>query len=256
MKTISVGLVLPTLIVSLFSINASAATTVYDQTLDTTATTGVSSAIRYFWTDPGFVKALDSDTEAWTYFNLSSNASFNQITWYGMGLTGPSDFAVGLTPKAPSNSWVSGSGNFSGNLMPQSLFHWSQITTSLVAGTSNIYAYTVDLSSMVTLNASSTYTLSIVNNYGDIQPAGYTGGAFYWAPSTIGAGENQTGVGGFIPGTPNGLPGLAFTLTNTAAVASPVPEPSTYSMLLSGLGMIGFLAFRRKKQQFGPMAFA
>jgi len=35
-------------------------------------------------------------------------------------------------------------------------------------------------------------------------------------------------------------------LTYTATAAAPVPEPETYGMLLAGLGMIGFVARRRK----------
>jgi hypothetical protein len=30
------------------------------------------------------------------------------------------------------------------------------------------------------------------------------------------------------------------------AVSAPVPEPSTYAMMLAGLGLIGFIAYRRK----------
>ncbi|VAW48087.1 hypothetical protein MNBD_GAMMA04-536, partial [hydrothermal vent metagenome] len=29
---------------------------------------------------------------------------------------------------------------------------------------------------------------------------------------------------------------------------SPVPEPSTYALMLGGLGMVGFMAYRRRKQ--------
>jgi hypothetical protein len=34
-----------------------------------------------------------------------------------------------------------------------------------------------------------------------------------------------------------------FTLTNV----SPVPEPSTYALMLGGLGLVGFMAYRRRK---------
>jgi len=37
-------------------------------------------------------------------------------------------------------------------------------------------------------------------------------------------------------------------LTATASVAvSPIPEPGTYAMLLAGLGLLGFVTYRRKK---------
>ena len=45
-----------------------------------------------------------------------------------------------------------------------------------------------------------------------------------------------------IAGTSNG----AATYNGTVSLVSPVPEPETYGMLLAGLGMIGFVARRRK----------
>ena len=50
------------------------------------------------------------------------------------------------------------------------------------------------------------------------------------------------------------LPGGDF-LTNAtginnhgqvAAIGNPIPEPETYAMLLAGLGLLGFIAHRRK----------
>ncbi len=38
----------------------------------------------------------------------------------------------------------------------------------------------------------------------------------------------------------------AGTYNGTVSLVSPVPEPETYGMLLAGLGMIGFVARRRK----------
>lgn len=51
--------------------------------------------------------------------------------------------------------------------------------------------------------------------------------------------------------------GLAFDGVSVGGkpIASAVPEPSTYAMLLAGLGLIGFIA-RRKNRQGGMLAFA
>jgi hypothetical protein len=38
--------------------------------------------------------------------------------------------------------------------------------------------------------------------------------------------------------------GLQYPLS--IAVSAPVPEPSTYAMMLAGFGLIGFIAYRRK----------
>jgi hypothetical protein len=37
-------------------------------------------------------------------------------------------------------------------------------------------------------------------------------------------------------------------LKYTTEAVSPVPEPSTYALMLGGLGMVGFMAYRRRKQ--------
>jgi hypothetical protein len=51
-------------------------------------------------------------------------------------------------------------------------------------------------------------------------------------------------------GDPEGASGfndLSFSFTNVQST-NPVPEPETYAMLLAGLGLLGFVARRRKQQ--------
>ena len=38
------------------------------------------------------------------------------------------------------------------------------------------------------------------------------------------------------------------TLFIKASITSPVPEPSTYALMLGGLGLVGFMAFRRQRK--------
>lgn len=46
-----------------------------------------------------------------------------------------------------------------------------------------------------------------------------------------------------------GIPGQISPGTySVAAVAAPIPEPETYAMMLAGLGAIGFMAARRRRQ--------
>jgi PEP-CTERM motif len=40
--------------------------------------------------------------------------------------------------------------------------------------------------------------------------------------------------------------GIAYSI-NSAATAAPVPEPETYALLAAGLGMVGFIASRRRR---------
>ncbi len=35
----------------------------------------------------------------------------------------------------------------------------------------------------------------------------------------------------------------------TDAILTPIPEPSTYALMLGGLGLVGFMAARRRKKQ-------
>lgn len=55
-----------------------------------------------------------------------------------------------------------------------------------------------------------------------------------------------------IPLHPYG-PFLAAAQTNVAWVAA-VPEPETYAMMLAGLGLMGWMARRRKKTLDGAAA--
>ena len=37
-----------------------------------------------------------------------------------------------------------------------------------------------------------------------------------------------------------------FFVTNLGAVPPPIPEPETYALMIAGLGVVGFVARRRK----------
>ena len=41
---------------------------------------------------------------------------------------------------------------------------------------------------------------------------------------------------------------LSFSFSNTRSAVTAVPEPETYAMMLAGLGLLGFVARRRKQQ--------
>lgn len=92
-----------------------------------------------------------------------------------------------------------------------------------------------------------TYGLFSVGGDGLVGTADDTATPFAWnfggAPvvhnATLAAGSYYYAVFGVALGA------SAYSI-NSAAAATPVPEPETYAMLLAGLGVVGFLARRRQ----------
>lgn len=60
--------------------------------------------------------------------------------------------------------------------------------------------------------------------------------------SGLAAGTYSLNVIGFATGATGGLYGGSFVVAT-----APVPEPETYALMLAGLGVIGFMASRRKQ---------
>jgi hypothetical protein len=65
-----------------------------------------------------------------------------------------------------------------------------------------------------------------------------------------GTGDDTFDYSAIVPvGDPSGFGGVAYALhmEGSAALTAPIPEASTYGMMLAGLGLVGF-AVRRRKQ--------
>jgi hypothetical protein len=83
-------------------------------------------------------------------------------------------------------------------------------------------------------SAISSYPINVASNLG-------TTSAYVGFTSGTGAGYENHDI-------------INWQFANTTALA-PVPEPETYAMLLAGLGLIGFIAYRRKEDSSDlPMA--
>ena len=208
------------------------------------AGSGYNSSYVNLSTDPGFNGNSDADQQVWATFSVPATTTFNQITWYGN--QADINFAVDLhytTANCPScglvNVSTSGSystANVANELMPTAGAYTSaQVQQALISP--GLYSYTLDLPTAVTLTTANLYVLSVVNNYS-------AGNPFIWANSATGNGVSMD----FVVGRASFLtmPGyFAFTLSNTAAVAAPLP--TTAWLFLSGV--IGFYGMIRKSKK-------
>ncbi|MFG6466479.1 FxDxF family PEP-CTERM protein [Roseateles sp. BYS87W] len=115
------------------------------------------------------------------------------------------------------------------------------------------YAFTLNASSNVASSVSSlgvaagNYTLwtrgtdNLVGTADDVSVAtwSFTGNPVVHNVA-LGAGSYYYAVFGYVTGAG------AYSL-NSSAVAAPVPEPETYALFAAGLGMVGFIASRRRR---------
>ena len=72
----------------------------------------------------------------------------------------------------------------------------------------------------------------------------------------IGASSFSMDISGIGRGFGDGgltAPGAAFTVSMIDAPVAAIPEPETYAMLLAGLGLLGFMARRRKQKGLLPL---
>lgn len=86
-----------------------------------------------------------------------------------------------------------------------------------------------------------TFTSSAVGSLvGDLDPSA---AGFHF--KNVVAGDYIVKVSGTLDGSGQ-FPGFALAGANFTVTATPVPEPETYALMLAGLGIVGFVASRRK----------
>lgn len=108
--------------------------------------------------------------------------------------------------------------------------------------------YTFTLASTTTLTSSISALGIAPGTYG-IFNADNTATAFSW---NYGANPGAThvatlGAGTYYYSVFGATNGVGVYSLSSAAVAAPVPEPETYALLGAGLGIIGFVASRRRR---------
>lgn len=84
-------------------------------------------------------------------------------------------------------------------------------------------------------------TSSVLHTYTGINTTGGTTDNWELSASGLTAGSYYVQVGGTVVGNGGGSYG-----TDLAISMAPVPEPETYAMMLAGLGLVGFVARRKK----------
>jgi hypothetical protein len=146
-------------------------------------------------------------------------------------------FSIGLVPTAPSDYYKqvshdvgSFTDTFSFSVAWGSLYSTANILMVANAVPHATNPYSSDISNL-------SYTV-----YEGAKSLGtYSAGLATWE-THLDAGSYSIMVTGLADGTHGGTYGIDLT------TATPMPEPSTYAMLLGGLGLIGFIARRRKNQ--------
>lgn len=106
----------------------------------------------------------------------------------------------------------------------------------------NSFAATLDLG---TVSQISGISASLFTGGGALVASGIPfGSALSIVPTTsIASGAYDLRVSGTVTGTLGG----SFAGTLNASPTAPIPEPETYAMMLAGLGLMGFVARRRKQ---------
>ena len=136
-------------------------------------------------------------------------------------------------PNTPASQWLALTTNASDTL-PQGIYDWKvkfDLSGFDAASASFSGRFSADNTSVAYLNGNVLGT-----------SAGYSS----WSNFSTQAGFFVAGVNTleFVVANQGGPTGLRVEFLDTSVVA--VPEPETYAMLLAGLGLMGFLARRRK----------
>lgn len=143
-----------------------------------------------------------------------------------------SAFAVGPGSLGAIDNMPTFIGNTVGTGIFQDIYTFSIVNPGAIGGSvtaSNFFNYNI-LGLAVSLVDSSLTQVGFDNT-----PVNFTF-------SGLSAGTYALNVIGFASGTSGGVYGGSFVVAT-----APVPEPETYALMLAGLGVVGFMASRRRQ---------
>lgn len=146
-------------------------------------------------------------------------------------------FSVGTVPTAP-NDYYQQVSHLVGNFTDTFTF---SIGWGSLYSTANILAVANAVPNATNPFSSDISNLSYSIYQGEEVFGTYKAG-LTTSETLLAAGNYSIMVTGMADGTHGGTYGIDLT------AATPMPEPSTYAMLLGGLGLVGFIARRRKNK--------
>lgn len=167
---------------------------------------------------------------------LSISAAALSMAFAGGASAASVAFTMPLAPATPYNSFQSG--------IVGSFVDYFNFTAPSGAVQSSAASVSIDLLPFFNIDNLQLVLFNGSNGTGSVVPGG-TGGMGEFSQL-----ENIAVIAGNaysyrVTGTVVGAPSGAYTFT---AVAAPIPEPETYALMFAGLGIVGFVAARRRSR--------
>lgn len=119
---------------------------------------------------------------------------------------------------------------------------------ALNASIADTWTFTLDTASLVSFGAQQSFSAlsSAIQNFSGVL-VGYGPLALATSANQANLSWSGTLAAGTYSVSISGLSAAKNTQYTTTLAATPVPEPETYALLMAGLGVIGFVASRRKQ---------
>jgi hypothetical protein len=184
--------------------------------------TGADAAT--FFTTPVTYQAASKGNVAYDFAGIAPAGSFQDV---GSSYTrGPVEFTTAGSGFIIDTNYAGGS-FYNGRA-----FYSSQPSTSTVLNLGGVTAFSLNYGSYGDSNGPVTFTLNDGSTYATTFPAAYDATSFLGFTSNV-------GISSLTIGNPNTSYGITDVLNFQVGSIAPLPEPSTWAMMIGGFGMIG-----------------